>query len=190
MVQGNTGRNEGRPGGSGGSGSAGGIKAVLIIVVAVLVGVGVLSRVNSGHSTTATAETPTTAATATAPTTGTPTTSTTVAPPNKVKLQVLNGVSRTSAYAGEFTTKLAANPGYVTEPPANATTLVTHSAIYVLKHDKKNEGLELATAVGLPASVVHSAPPPATAPIPSSLRTTADLALVIGPDFPGLSSKG
>lgn len=181
MVHGNSGRKEGRDGAGGPSPS--GLKAVLIVVVALVVGIGVLSRVNSGHSPNAGGQTTTTTTHATTPTTAAAP-SPTVTPPSQIKLQVLNGVSPTSSYAGEWTTKLKNNPGYITESPANASSMVSHSEIYMLKAHRTKAADALAKTVGLPTTAVNTTvPPPASAPIPSSLRSTADLVLVIGPDL-------
>jgi hypothetical protein len=171
------------PGRSSGSTQTG--KAVLVIAVVVVVGWWVLlksspsSHVASGATTTL--HTTTTIHQATAPTTA-------VAPliaPASIKLQVLNGL-QTGNLAGQWSTKLKANPGYNTLPPDNATAKVAASQIYIMTPGYQREANALAVAVGLPVTAVNqTVPAPATAPIPAAERTTANLVLIIGPDLAG-----
>lgn len=176
MAQGPAGRRPERDGGSGG------LKAVILIVVVVIVGVVVLSKLNTAHSTaSASHHTKTTVSTTT---TLPSTTTTTVVSPAKIKVQVLNGVSSTSSYAGSWSKKLAASPGYLTEPAANATSKVSHSEIYILTAGYLAEAEALAVTVGIPTSYVDQQVPPASsAPIPPSARSAANLVLVVGPDL-------
>jgi hypothetical protein len=104
-------------------------------------------------------------------------------PPAQVRLQVLNGVG-TGSYAGEFSTKLHANPGYNTQAPDNATATVGSSAIYIVTAGYLPEAKALATTLGVsPSIIVQTTPPPSTAPIPALDLTKADLVLVVGPDL-------
>jgi hypothetical protein len=74
--------------------------------------------------------------------------------------------------------------GYQTEPPDNATTRTTTSAIYILTPGYQSEAYALAATVGLPSSAVNiTIPAPATAPIPAAERAKANLVLVIGQDL-------
>lgn len=159
-------------------------KALAVIVVLVIIGVFVLSK--SGKPTkTGVATSHTTHSTSTIPTSTVPpsTTTTTLLPVSQVKLQVLNGVL-TGSLAGQWTAKLKSNPGYTTEPADNATARVAASIIYVLTPGYQPEARALATTVGLSVTAVDTTvPPPSTAPIPASERTTANLVLVIGPDL-------
>lgn len=160
-------------------------KAVLIIVVLVIVGALILSRTSGGTSPVAgsAATTTTTTTTAGPPASTTTTTLPAAIPASQVKVQVLNGVG-TGSYAGEWTAKLKSTAGYVTEPPDNATAKVSSSTIYVLTPGYVAEADALASAVGLPASAVDTTvPPPDTAPIPTTERSTANLVLVVGPDL-------
>jgi LytR cell envelope-related transcriptional attenuator len=174
----------GRPPGRSSGGTQTG-KAVLVIAIVVLVGWWVLlksspsSRVASGATTTSL---PTT--TVHQPTTPT-TAATALIPPPSIKLQVLNGLL-TGNLAGQWSTKLKANPGYNTLTPDNATAKVAASVIYVMTPGYQREANALAVAVGLPVTVVNqTVPAPATAPIPAAERTTANLVLIIGPDLAG-----
>lgn len=174
-------------GGSPRDGGVNGLKAVVLIAVLVLLTIGVLAR--SGNrstvATTATTRHATTPTTAPAKTAAPSTTPTTVLPASQVKVQVLNGVL-TGALAGQWSAKLKANPGYQTMPPDNATAKVSSTVIYILTPGYQPEADALAAAVGLPSSVVDpTVPPPASAPIPLSERSTANLVLVIGPDLAG-----
>ncbi len=115
------------------------------------------------------------------------TTTTTILPPSQVKVQVLNGVL-TGNLASEWSAKLKNQFGYITLPPDNATEKVPTSIIYVLTPGYQPEAQHLATSVGLPASAVFpEVPAPATAPIPASARTSANLVLIIGPDLAATS---
>lgn len=160
-------------------------KAVVLIVVLVVIGFFILDRtgtVKTGSPTT-------TKKVATAPTSVTtapaPVTTTTVLPAAQVKVQVLNGVG-SGSLASEWSKKLKTTFGYTTEPPDNSTAKVPSSAIYILTLGYQAEADQLATQVGLSAgAVVTTVPPPASAPIPASERSTANLVLVIGPDLAG-----
>lgn len=165
-----------------GAGSAAGL-----VLVAVLLIVGILVLSKSGGTTHATATAVTKAKKATSTTTTTtrpaPTTTTTTVPPTQVKLQVLNGVL-VGELATQWSAKLKAGYGYVTEPPDNATSKVTTSIIYVLTPGYVPEADVLAQEIGLTSAAVDTTvPPPASAPIPSTERSTANLVLVIGPNL-------
>ncbi len=158
-------------------------KAVLVIAVVVVVGWVILRH---GTSTPTHASTPTTTRqpAVTTPAT-TPPTTVALKPASSIKLQVLNGVL-TGSLAGQWTTKLKANPGYNTQPPLNATARVAQSQIYIITPGYQREANALAVAVGLPVTaVVGTIPPPSTAPIPTAAKSTANLVLVIGPDLAG-----
>jgi len=176
-----------QPAGSG-SGSGDGIhtlKALILIVVVVLIGWVVLHHTTKPHSSASSATSPTTVPTAPTTVPGGATTTTTVAliPPSSIKLQVLNGVG-SGQLATEWSNKLKANPGYNTLAPADATATVPASRIYIVTPGYQREADALATTVGLTAAaIVPTAPPPASAPIPSTARTNANLVLVIGPDL-------
>lgn len=168
-----------QPAGSGREGGAQTAKAVVVIAVLVVLGVAVLARANGGSANVVAATHPA-ATTTTLPQV---TTTTTLVPAAQIKLQVLNGVG-TGALAGEWSTKLRANPGYDTLTALNATARVSSSAIYVVSPGFVPEADALAAVVGLPTSAVNTTiPPPSSAPIPSSVVSTANLVLVIGPDL-------
>jgi hypothetical protein len=158
-----------------------------VTVVAVLIAVLVLHHKFSSGADVAGATTPTTKVVTTTTTPnvlGTTTTTTVqlVTPPN-IRLQVLNGVG-TGSYAGEFTTKLHASPGYNTLQADNATATVGASQIYIVTSGYLPEAKALAATLGLSASsVVATVPPPSTAPIPAADLTKSDLVLVVGPDL-------
>jgi hypothetical protein len=165
-----------QPAGRGGEGGVQTVKAVIVIAVLVVLGIAVLARATTGHNVASASST-------TSTTTIPSTTSTTLVPAAQVKLQVLNGVL-TGSLAGEWTTKLKANPGYNTLPALDATSKVTSSQIYVVTTGYTPEADALAAVVGLPTSAVNTTiPPPSTAPIPSSVLSSANLVLVIGPDL-------
>jgi hypothetical protein len=158
---------------------------VLVIAVVILVGWLVLAKTpgsthaastpTTHHRTTSTTAHPASPATTQAP----------LIPPASIKLQVLNGLL-TGSLAGQWSAKLRANPGYNTLTPDNATAKVAASEIYILTPGYQREANALAVAVGLPVTAVNlSVPAPATAPIPPTERTTANLVLVIGPDLAG-----
>jgi hypothetical protein len=160
-------------------------RAILVVAVVVLVGWLVLHHATT--PATHAGNTATTAAAQPAVTTPGPTPPTTVAlvAPASIKLQVLNGML-TGSLSGQWSAKLKANPGYQTLPPLNATARVAQSMIYVVTPGFQREANALAVAVGLPVTaVVTTTPPPASAPIPSSVASTANLVLVIGPDLAG-----
>ena len=169
-----------QPGGGSSSGTQTG-KAVLVIAVVILVGWLVLAKSNTptkAASTATTKHTTTTLAPA-----GPTTTLAPLIPPSQIKLQVLNGVL-TGNLSSEWSNKLKANPGYNTLPPANATSKVTASSIYVITPGYQREANALAVAVALPVTAVNqTVPAPASAPIPAAERTSANLVLVIGPDL-------
>jgi hypothetical protein len=162
------------------------VKALALILVLVVVGWVILSKSSKG---------PTKAATSTGsthhsgPTTTTslppaPTTTTTLLPAKQVKVQVLNGASVALPLATEWSHKLQTNPGYTTLTPNNATANVSTSAIYVITPGYLPEADQLATAVGLPLTAVdQTIPAPAAAPIPASVRASANLVLVVGPNL-------
>lgn len=156
------------------------VKGIVVVAVLVALGVAVLARAGGSHA-------PAPAAARQAPATTTTTapssTTTTLVPAAQIKLQVLNGVG-TGSLAGEWSNKLKANPGYQTLTPLNATARVTSSSIYVVTPGFVPEADALASVVGLPTSAVNTtAPPPSSAPIPSSALSGANLVLVIGPDL-------
>lgn len=161
------------------------LKALVLIAVLVIVGVVILYH--SGKSTTKTATGTAghhSGATTTTSAPPAPTTTTTLLPAHQIKVQVLNGASASLPLAGEWTTKLEASPGYTCLPANNATATVTTSAIYILTPGYLPEADALAAAVGLPASAVDpTIPAPATAPIPASVRESANLVLVVGPNL-------
>ena len=176
-----------RPGG--GRRAEGGVqwlKALVLLVVLVIIGVVILDKTgttspksssNSGHHTTTSLTSPTSAPA--------PSTTTTLLPAGQVKVQVLNGL-RTGSLAGQWSQKLKTQFGYVTEPPDDATVKTTASVIYVLTPGYQGQADQLATQVGLTASAVNTTiPAPATAPIPATERSTANLVLVIGQDLAG-----
>ena len=106
-------------GGGSGKSREGGIdtaKAVGLIAVLLVIGVIVLWK-STGSSSKPAALTTTKTTLAPTPTTNPPsTTTTTLVPPASIKLQVLNGVG-TGSYAGEWSAKLKASPGYDTLTP-------------------------------------------------------------------------
>jgi hypothetical protein len=161
-------------------------KAVLVIVVVIAVGWLVLGK---GSSSTHVAGTATTRhTTTTRHGVAAPTTTIVLIPPSSIKLQVLNGVL-TGSLAGQWSTRLKANPGYNTLAPDNATAKVAASQIYIITPGYQREALALAAAVGLPSTAVNpTVPAPTTAPIRASERTTANLVLIIGPDLAGSAS--
>ncbi len=115
----------------------------------------------------------------------TPTTTVAVIPPSRIKLQVLNGVG-SGQLATEWSNKLKANPGYDTLAPADATATVPKSEIYIVTPGYLREADALAVTTGLTSANINpTAPPPASAPIPATARTNANLVLVIGPDLAG-----
>ena len=173
----------------GGRRSEGGVqwvKALVLIAALVLIGVLILSRTgksSSTHTSTSThhsSGSPTTSSSVPAPST-----TTTLLPAGQVKVQVLNGL-RTGALAGQWSQKLKTQFGYVTELPDDTTVKTTTSVIYVLTLGYIGEADQLASQVGLTASAVdQTVPAPATAPIPATERSTANLVLVIGQDLAG-----
>jgi hypothetical protein len=178
-----------RPGGGRRAGADGGIewgKALVLIVVLVVIGVVILNKTGSSSTPARTAGTGHHGTTGSTTTTTLPAPSTTTTPalaPAQVKVQVLNGVL-TGNLASQWSTKLKSRFGYVTELPDNATAKVPTSIIYVITPGYQAEAIQLATAVGLTASAVYpTIPPPASAPIPTAERSTANLVLMIGPDL-------
>lgn len=176
-----------RPGG--GRRTEGGVqwlRALVLILVLVIIGVLILyetgrssakSPSSSGHHSTTSSTTPTSVLA--------PSTTTTLLPAGQVKVQVLNGL-RTGSLASEWSQKLKTQFGYVTEPPDDSTVKTTASVIYVLTPGYQGQADQLATQVGLTASAVNTTiPAPATAPIPATERSTANLVLVIGQDLAG-----
>ena len=174
----------------GGRRSEGGVqwvRALVLITVLVIVGVLILSKTGGKSASTGT-RSPTTHhgnSTTTSSTVLAPVTTTTLLPATQVKVQVLNGL-RTGALAGAWTRKLKTQFGYITELPDDATVKTTTSVIYILTPGYQAEALQLAAQVGLTvASVNPTVPAPASAPIPATERTTANLVLVIGQDLAG-----
>ena len=158
----------------------------MVTVVAVLIAVLVLHhKFSSGAASSASP--PTTKARVTTTTInvlGSTTTTTVqaVTAPN-IRLQVLNGVG-SGDYAGEFSVKLHANPGYNTLAADDATAKVGASQIYIVTAGYLPEAKALAATLGLSASsVVATVPPPSTAPIPAGDLNKSDLVLVVGPDL-------
>ena len=176
-----------RPGRQDG-GSDGGtqtLKAVVLIAVVVLVGVLVLHHTPKAKTPSKSAGKSSQQTTTVGPTTTrpAPTTTTTLVPVTSIKLQVLNATGA-GELATEWSRKLKADPGYVTQTPDNATARATTSAIYVITPGYLPEAYALAKTVGLPDSaVVTTIPAPASAPIPTAERATANLVLVIGPNL-------
>lgn len=168
-----------RPGGRDGGIQTG--KAMLLIVVVVVIGWLVLHHTSS--SPTASGATSTTARSRTSQTVAHSTTTTTTVPPTHVKLQVLNGTS-TPHLATEWSDKLHSSPGYDTLVPNDTTSNVTESVIYIISPGYQAEADALAATVGLsPSRIDPTIPAPTSAPIPASVRTSANLVLVIGPDL-------
>jgi hypothetical protein len=173
---------------TGGGRSEGGVqwvKALLLIIVLVVVGVVILAQ--TGKSSTTHTSTPThhSSSSTTSSSVPAPSTTTTLLPAGQVKVQVLNGL-RTGSLASQWNQKLKTQFGYVTELPDDATVKTTASAIYVLTPGYLGEADQLATQVGLTAAAVNTTvPAPATAPIPATERSTANLVLVIGQDLAG-----
>ena len=158
-------------------------KAVAVIVVVVVLGWLALAKGTKAPSSNATAAAHTHQTTTTTPAQTVPTTTVPLVPASSIKLQVLNGVL-TGSLAGQWSTKLKANPGYNTLPPNNATAKVSTSQIYIMTPGYQREANALAVAVGLPVTAVNQTiPAPASAPIPANARTTANLVLIIGPDL-------
>ncbi len=152
-------------------------KAVVLILAAVLVAVVLLN-----HQPASNTKTSKPAAT-TRPTIAPSTTSSTMAliPPNQIKLLVLNGTLK-GVVAGQFTTKLKANPGYLTQTPDDATAAVPMSAIYAVSSQYANEAQFLAQTLGLPATSV-TVNVPTSSPVPAAEKAVANLILVVGPDL-------
>ncbi len=156
---------------------------LVLVVVLLIVGILVLSKSGGTTHATATAAATKPKKTAATTTVPAPTTTTTTVPPSQVKLQVLNGVL-VGELATQWSAKLKAGYGYITEPPDNATAKVTTSVIYVLTAGYVPEADVLAQEIGLTSAAVDTTvPPPASAPIPATERSTANLVLVIGPNL-------
>ena len=171
-----------RPAGTPREGGVHAVKAAVVIALVVVLGVVVLHHKTTTHSASTA---PSSRASSGAPTTAPAlsTTTTTVVPPASIKLQVLNGTG-SGNLATQWSTKLRTTPGYNTLAPDNTTSKVTQSAIYVETPGYLPEAYALATAVGLgPSAVNTTIPAPATAPIPTSERSKANLVLVIGSDL-------
>jgi hypothetical protein len=180
-----------QPAGPGsGSGSGDGIhtlKALVLIVVVVLVGWAILAHTTKSHAKSPSAASPTTTTGSSTTIRAGSTTTTTVAliPPSSIKLQVLNGVG-SGQLATEWSNKLKANPGYNTLAPADATSTVSKSEIYIVTPGYVREADALAVTVGLTAADINpTTPPPASAPIPAAARANANLILVVGPNLAG-----
>ena len=171
-----------RPAGSPRDGGVHAGKAALVIAVVVLIGVLVLHHSKSSSKVGASASTSRSAA-ATSTTTAPSTTTTTVVPPASIKLQVLNGTG-SGNLASRWATKLRTSPGYNTLAPDDSTSKVTQSEIFVETPGYLPEAYALAAAAGLSQSAVNTTvPAPASAPIPATERSKANLVLVIGPDL-------
>jgi len=171
-----------RPAGTPREGGVHAVKAAVVIALVVVLGVVVLHHTTTSRSASTA---PSSRASSGAPTTAPApsTTTTTVVPPASIKLQVLNGTG-SGTLAGQWSTKLRATPGYNTLAPDNTTSKVTQSAIYVETPGYLPEAYALATTVGLSPSAVNTTiPAPATAPIPTTERSKANLVLVIGSDL-------
>jgi hypothetical protein len=160
------------------------VKALLVIGVLVVIGIVILNKSGPSSPTTPVSSTHHGGTTSTSSTTAlAPTTTTTVLPAAQVKVQVLNGLL-TGSLAGQWSQKLKSQSGYQTQPPDDATTRTPVSAIYILTPGYLSEAYALATTVGLPSTAVNKTiPAPATAPIKSTERSTANLVLVIGQDL-------
>jgi hypothetical protein len=176
------------PGPSGGtappSGGSQALKAFAVIAAVVAIGAVVLSK---GPSSTkaSTATTKKAHVTTTLPGGVTTTTTPALINPSSIRLQVLNGVG-SGSYAGLWSAKLKANPGYNTQPANDALARVATSEIFVITPGFLPEANALAATVGIPASaVVRTIPAPLTAPIRASERAIANLVLVVGPDLAG-----
>jgi len=172
-----------------GPGSGDGIhtlKALVLIVVVVLIGWAVLHHsTKPSHASSGATSTTTTPHSSTTVPGATPTTTVAVIPPSQIKLQVLNGTGA-GQLAAEWSNKLKANPGYNTLAPNDATSTVSKSEIYIVTPGYLREADALAVTVGLTAAAINpTAPPPASAPIPASARSAANLVLIIGPDLAG-----
>lgn len=155
-------------------------KAALVIAVVVVLGWIVLHHGPNARLAPSAAST---SRTTTAATLAPSTTSTTIVPPASIKLQVLNGTG-SGNLATQWSNKLRSSPGYDTLAPDNATAKVSQSEIFVLTPGYLPEAYALATTVGLSPSAVNTTiPAPASAPIPTSERSKANLVLVIGPDL-------
>lgn len=160
-------------------------KALVLIVVLVLVGVLILAKTGNSSSPRSTTSSHHGTSSTTSSSVPAPSTTTTLLAAGQVKVQVLNGL-RTGALASQWSQKLKTQFGYVTEPPDDATVKTTASVIYVLTLGYTGEADQLASQVGLTASAVYpTVPAPATAPIPATERSTANLVLVIGQDLAG-----
>ena len=163
-------------------------RAALIVVLAVAVTVGLLTQVGAHRARSAakvvaggsTGGSVAGSSGSLANNNTTTTTTTPVVAPSQIRLQVLNGLIA-GTLSAQWSTKLHANPGYITLPPDNTTSEDPISAIYIVKLGYQAEASALAKAVGLPASsIVVEVPPPSSAPIPSVDLQQADLVLVVG----------
>ena len=169
-----------RPAGTPRDGGVHAGKAALVIGVVVLIGVLVLHH---SKTTKVGASTSTTRSSVSSTTIGQSTTTTTVVPPASIKLQVLNGTG-SGNLASQWATKLRTSPGYDTLAPDDSTSKVTQSEIFVETPGYLPEAYALAAAVGLGQSAVNATvPAPASAPIPATERSKANLVLIIGPDL-------
>lgn len=161
-------------------------KATVLIVALVVIGIVVLRSGGSpatGPVATGGGSSTTTVVTST--TLGGPTTSTTVLPAAQVKVLVLNGASPTQPVAGGWTTKLK-GLGYTTEPPDNATSIVSTSAIYIVTPGYLPEAQALAAAIGQPSITINQTITP-SAPVTPAQEAVANLILVIGTDLGSLA---
>ena len=163
-------------------------KAVVLVAITVIVGIVLLNKTPSTHTTTSPPHaTPKTSlpSASTVPST----TPTTVPPPapSTVKVIVFNGTTAPVA-AGYFSTKLKAL-GYDTLAPENATaTTVTSSVVYANAVGFQSSAAAIAKAIGLSPGAVQTSLP-STAPVSSSLiqTTSPDVVVLIGSDISGQS---
>jgi len=106
--------------------------------------------------------------------------------PNQVTVVVANATGQ-QGLAGQYTDTLA-GAGYITSEPATATTTSETTHVYFLNdfQSYENEAKGVASALGLPNSVVE--PLPAEIPLET---TGAELVVVIlGTDIDALTSGG
>jgi hypothetical protein len=172
------------------------VKAFAVIFVLVVVGIVVLKGTSPGKVTTSAGKTTTTVHHHGSTTTtlakgsgGSVAPTTTVVPPAQIKVQVLNGL-RSGSLSSQWNANLK-RKGYQTGLADDATVLTPNSIIYILTPGYQAEADSLAQSIGLPLSSVDpTVPPPASAPIPSYERTSANLVLVIGHDLAASATSG
>lgn len=165
-------------------------KAILLVAIAVIVGVLTLSHTSTtSHTATPPANsTPST----TVPPTVTTSTTTTIPPPTptSVKVLVFNGTTAPHG-AGYFMTKLKALSYDTLAPENGTTTTVTTSMVYVNVPGYMSSALQIAQALGLPATDVQSSLPD-SAPVPQAVVKTnsPDVVVLVGSDISGQSLGG